>query len=159
MKCASLPARSSVRGWLAMLVVTAAGCAFLMSLLGGSDRLASQAHAQDGANRVQFVAPPPPPPPIYGPREIADAELAVLDTETQYAFWTTQEEKWEKVMNGFGDSGQSNEKEIAFARQALQIALRAQSSKIDAGLQRERSTKRLEAMRAKNVEVQGGEVK
>ena len=133
-----------------------AGVAAGFACLGVAFTALKSADAQDGGNRVHIIAPAPLPPPIYGPREIADGELTVLDADTQYTFWTDQEEKWQSTLSTFGENMPSAEKEAAFARQALQNALRAQSAKIDAGLQRERATKRLEAMRAKNIEVQGG---
>lgn len=129
---------------VAFLVVAAAVLPFSLSPL-------AQAQPSD---RVKIIASPPPPPPIYGPREMADAELNLMDAETVMTYWNDQEEKWNSTLNTM-DGQNHSEREAAFARQALSNALRAQSSKIDAGLQRERASRRLDAMRAKNAEVQG----
>ena len=131
-------------GSVALLVIAAAVLPFGLSSL-------AQAQPTD---RVKIISLPPPPPPIYGPREMADAELSVMDTETVMTYWNDQEEKWNSMLNTM-DGQIHSEREAAFARQALSNALRAQSSKIDSGLQRERASRRLDAMRAKNAEVQG----
>lgn len=135
-----------------MAACTLAACTVIIWASGGSAQ--ASAGQPQGVDRVRLAAPAPPPPPIYGKREIADAELALLDAETVLTYWSEQEDKWNGILTGT-DNAQLNEREAAFARQALSNALRSQSAKIDAGLQRERAAKRLEAMKNKNIEVQG----
>jgi len=133
---------------------TLAACTVIIWASSGSAQASAGQQQPQGADRVRIVAPAPLPPPIYGGREIADAELSLLDAETVLTYWSEQEDKWNGILTGT-DNAQLNEREAAFARQALSNALRSQSTKIDAGLQRERAAKRLEAMKNKNIEVQG----
>jgi hypothetical protein len=150
-----LPNRHSRRRSTTGLLLLAGLIASVYALATtGAGNTVAQAQ-QPNNDRVKIIAAPPPPPPIYGARELADAELSLLDTETVLTYWNDQEEKWNSVLATM-DGQPGSEREAAFARQALSNALRAQSTKIDAGLQRERAAKRLDAMRAKNVEVQGG---
>lgn len=151
-----LPNRHSRRRSTTGLLLLAGLIASVYALATtGAGNTVAQAQQPANNDRVKIIAAPPPPPPIYGSRELADAELSLLDTETVLTYWNDQEEKWNSVLATM-DGQPGSEREAAFARQALSNALRAQSTKIDAGLQRERAAKRLDAMRAKNVEVQGG---
>jgi hypothetical protein len=151
-----LPHRHSRRRSTTGLLLLAGLIASVYALAtSGAGNTVAQARQPANNDRVKIIAAPPPPPPIYGAREMADAELNLLDTETVLTYWNDQEEKWNSVLATM-DGQPGSEREAAFARQALSNALRAQSTKIDAGLQRERAAKRIDAMRAKNVEVQGG---
>lgn len=138
-----------------LLLVAGLLASFYALALTGAGNTTAHAQQPVASDRVKIIAAPPPPPPIYGARELADAELSLLDAETVLTYWNDQEEKWNSVLATM-DGQPGSEREAAFARQALSNALRAQSTKIDAGLQRERAAKRLDAMRAKNAEVQGG---
>jgi hypothetical protein len=151
-----LPNRHSRRRSTTGLLLLAGLIASVYALATtGAGNTVAQAQQPANNDRVKIIAAPPPPPPIYGARELADAELSLLDAETVLSYWNDQEEKWNSVLATM-DGQPGSEREAAFARQALSNALRAQSTKIDAGLQRERAAKRIDAMRAKNVEVQGG---
>jgi hypothetical protein len=151
-----LPNRHSRRRSTTGLLLLAGLIASVYALATtGAGNTVAQAQQPANNDRVKIITAPPPPPPIYGARELADAELSLLDAETVLSYWNDQEEKWNSVLATM-DGQPGSEREAAFARQALSNALRAQSTKIDAGLQRERAAKRIDAMRAKNVEVQGG---
>ena len=151
-----LPNRHSRRRSITGMLLLAGLFASVYALATtGAGNTVAQAQQPANNDRVKIITAPPPPPPIYGARELADAELSLLDAETVLSYWNDQEEKWNSVLATM-DGQPGSEREAAFARQALSNALRAQSTKIDAGLQRERAAKRIDAMRAKNVEVQGG---
>lgn len=93
---------------------------------------------------------PPPPPPPYAPRELADSELSLADTETILTFWTAQEEKYQAVLQALPTREAANAAEQVFIAQASGLLNRSVSSRIDATLARDRALKRLETMRSLN---------
>lgn len=136
------------RGWAAGFMVL--GLSGLFAVLAGAS---AQQPQPAGTPRVLIPGSAPPPPPIYNNRELADAELSALDAETVLAYWTEQEEKWNAAVTTAAMTGLNTEQEQAYRRQAMNLYFRAQTARQDAGLQRERSAKRLEAMRRVNDEI------
>ncbi|MCA3005272.1 MAG: hypothetical protein ACK51N_03785 [bacterium] len=136
------------RGWAAGAIILSLSGIF--AVLAGA---AAQQPQPAGTPRVAIPGSAPTPPPIYTSRELADAELAALDAETVLAYWTEQEEKWNAAVAAAAMTGLNTEQEQAYRRQAMNLYFRAQTARQDAGLQRERSAKRLESMRRVNDEI------
>lgn len=90
------------------------------------------------------------PQPIYGARELADMELAVLEANVTVAYWTAQEDKASNMVQLLASQPAQTPRDSILLNLATSSLYRASGAKIEAGLVLERTKQRLDGMRQIN---------
>lgn len=87
---------------------------------------------------------------IYGPREVADMELAVIEATATVQYWALQEDKAMNMVQMLSGQPAQTPRDSIMLNLATSQMHRAAGARVEAGLVLERVKQRLEGMRSIN---------
>ncbi|MBL8990585.1 MAG: hypothetical protein JNJ48_03290 [Phycisphaerae bacterium] len=89
-------------------------------------------------------------PPIYGARELADMELAVIEATVTVQYWSQQEDKANNMVQMLASQPAQSPRDSIMMNLATSQLHRSAGARLEAGLVLERAKQRLEGMRQIN---------
>ncbi|MCW5765010.1 MAG: hypothetical protein KIT68_03425 [Phycisphaeraceae bacterium] len=88
--------------------------------------------------------------PIYGAREVADMELAVMEATVTVQYWSQQEDKANNMVQMLASQPAQSPRDSIMMNLATSQLHRAAGARLEAGLVLERTKQRLDGMRQIN---------